>query len=134
MGIARNAVSKSNLSDEGRSSLSDRKHYFFMLSWICRKANTHVKYDPATGGHFLNFFFSWTRCSKMHYDHSINYKLATVLNSFRQLFDNVLSCLSPRAHLHMIGMLRFMFSTETNRACPLLFILILRLFLSLLLF
>ena len=56
--IARNAVSKSNLSDEGRSSLSDRKHYFFMLSWICRKANTHVKYDPATGGHFLDIFLA----------------------------------------------------------------------------
>ena len=37
----------------------------------------------------------------------------------------------PRAHLHVVGMLPFMFLTETNRACPLLFILFLCLFLSL---
>ena len=29
--------------------------------------------------------------------------------------------LSPRAHLHVVGMLRFMFLAETNRAFPLLF-------------
>ena len=28
---------------------------------------------------------------------------------------------SPRAHLHVVGVLRFMSKTETNRACPLLF-------------
>ena len=28
---------------------------------------------------------------------------------------------SPRAHLHVVGMLRFMSLTETNRACPVLF-------------
>ena len=38
---------------------------------------------------------------------------------------------SPRAHLHVVGMLRFMSMTKTNRACPLLFILFLCLFLSL---
>ena len=36
---------------------------------------------------------------------------------------------SPRAHLLVVGMLRFLFLTETNRACPLLFILFLYLFL-----
>ena len=30
--------------------------------------------------------------------------------------------MSSRAHLHVLGMLRFMFLTYTNRACPLLFI------------
>ena len=38
---------------------------------------------------------------------------------------------SPRAHLDVVGMLRFMFLTYTNRACPPLFILIFCLFLSL---
>ena len=42
-----------------------------------------------------------------------------------------LSLQSPRAHLHVVGMLRFMSMTKTNRACPLLFILFLCLFLSL---
>ena len=37
----------------------------------------------------------------------------------------------PRAHLHVVGMLRFMPLTWTNLACPLLFILFLCLFLSL---
>ena len=36
---------------------------------------------------------------------------------------------SPRAHL-LVGMLRFLYLTQTNRACPLLFILFLCLFLS----
>ena len=39
--------------------------------------------------------------------------------------------MSPRAHLPVVMMLRFMFLTDTNRACPLLFILFFRLFLSL---
>ena len=38
---------------------------------------------------------------------------------------------SPRDHLQVVGMLRFMFLTQTNRACLLLFILFLCLFLSL---
>ena len=38
---------------------------------------------------------------------------------------------SPRTHLHVVGMLRLMFLTWTSRACPLLFILFLCLFLSL---
>ena len=38
---------------------------------------------------------------------------------------------SPRAHLHVVWMLWFMFLTETNRACPLLFILFSCLVLSL---
>ena len=38
---------------------------------------------------------------------------------------------SPRVHLHVMGMLRFMSMTKTSRACPLLFILFLCLFLSL---
>ena len=38
---------------------------------------------------------------------------------------------SPRAHLQVVGMLQFMFLTYTNRACPLLFLLFLCLFLSL---
>ena len=37
---------------------------------------------------------------------------------------------SPRADLHVVGMLRFMFLTWTNRAGPLLFILFFCLFLS----
>ena len=37
---------------------------------------------------------------------------------------------SPRAHLHVVGMLRFVFLTQTDRACPLLFILFLCPFLS----
>ena len=40
------------------------------------------------------------------------------------------SCV-PQAHLHVVGMLRFMPMTWTNRACPLLFILFFCLFLSL---
>ena len=32
--------------------------------------------------------------------------------------------LSPRAHLHVVGMLRFISKTYSNRACPLLFILL----------
>ena len=38
---------------------------------------------------------------------------------------------SPGVHFHVVGMSRFMFWTWTNRACPLLFILFLCLFLSL---
>ena len=38
--------------------------------------------------------------------------------------------LTPRAHFHVVGMLRFMSLTYTNRACPLLFVLFLCLFLS----
>ena len=38
---------------------------------------------------------------------------------------------SPRAHLHVVGILRLMFLTQTNRVCPLLFILFLCLFVSL---
>ena len=37
---------------------------------------------------------------------------------------------SPRAHLHVMGMLRLMFLTEATKACPLLFILFSWLFLS----
>ena len=37
---------------------------------------------------------------------------------------------STRAHLHLVGMLRFMLLTKINRACPLFFILFLCLFLS----
>ena len=43
----------------------------------------------------------------------------------------LLLVVSPRAHLHVVGMLRFMSLTKTNRTCPLLFILFLSLFLSL---
>ena len=38
---------------------------------------------------------------------------------------------SPWAHLHVVGMLQFMFLTKINLACPLFFILFLCLFLSL---
>ena len=38
---------------------------------------------------------------------------------------------SPRAHLQVVGMLRFMSLTQTNRACPRFFLLFLCLFLSL---
>ena len=41
---------------------------------------------------------------------------------------------SPRAHLHVVGTLRCMSLTETNRACPLLFIPFSCLFLALWLF
>ena len=37
---------------------------------------------------------------------------------------------SPLAHLQVVAILRFMFLTQTNRACPLLFILFLCLFLT----
>ena len=45
-------------------------------------------------------------------------------------FQSMLSNGSPRAHLHLVGMLQFMGSTWTSRACPLLFILFLCLVLS----
>ena len=47
------------------------------------------------------------------------------------LLQNSFLVWSPRAHLHMVGMLRLMSLTSTNRAFPLLFILFLSLFLSL---
>ena len=43
----------------------------------------------------------------------------------------ILSDGSPRARLRVVGMLRLMSKTQTNRACPLLFSLFLCLFLSL---
>ena len=46
-------------------------------------------------------------------------------------FAFVFSFSTPRAHLHVVGILRFKFLTKTNRACPFLFILFLCLFLSL---
>ena len=48
----------------------------------------------------------------------------------------VILCLTstPQAHLHVVGTLRFMFLTQTSRACPLLFILLLCRLLSLRLF
>ena len=45
-------------------------------------------------------------------------------------FSSLLLSLSPRAHLHEVGMLRFMSKTHTIRAALLLFILFLCLFLS----
>ena len=38
---------------------------------------------------------------------------------YRRKISNIPG-LSPRAHLHVVGMLRFMYSTKANRACPLL--------------
>ena len=49
---------------------------------------------------------------------SLSFKLNHFFNKFFLLE-------SPRAHLHLVGMLQFMFLTKTNRACPLLFILFL---------
>ena len=46
-------------------------------------------------------------------------------------YEVSLVSLSPGAHLHVVGILQFMFLTYTNRACPLLFNLFLCLFLSL---
>ena len=45
--------------------------------------------------------------------------------------SSIVSQSSPRAHLHVVGMVGFVSVTYTNRACPLLFIPFLRLFLSL---
>ena len=58
-----------------------------------------------------------------------DFKLVSYLNMSFGI--GMSSRLSPRVHLHVVGMSRFMSVTNTNRACPLLFILFLCLFLSL---
>ena len=52
---------------------------------------------------------------------SIHYLIfARSTQRIHQLF-RLCHYLSPRAHLHVVGMLRFMFFTQANRACPPLF-------------
>ena len=57
--------------------------------------------------------------------------LITVITSLHYVLSLSCSHWSPRVHLHVVGMLRLMSLTSTNRACPLLFILFSCLFLSL---
>ena len=63
--------------------------------------------------------FPWTHCYWIGFD-----------CCFILFLLLALSQLSPLAHLHVVGMLRFMFLTKSNRACPLLFNVFLCLFLS----
>ena len=86
--------------------------HLLCLSWFL-SVNIYkiVKYDrwSQTPCPFLCAFFTWHMAIKTH----------------------ILCCVSLRAHFHVVGMLWFMFLTPTNQACPLLFVLLLCLFLSL---
>ena len=111
-------------------------HFVFQSDRACRLSAVRVCIDHHERSCAENSGWISIHCIGFLYLSTVSFlfvaSLAKVITfTFSPFLISQFSLLSPRARLHVMGILRFMSKTRTGRACSLLFVLFLCLFLSL---